>query len=62
MPEVFLINPHKGKMTAKDRDTIVERFKQSGLSLNKFSKTKECYVGYGTLYNMVHHPEFYNNK
>lgn len=62
MPEVFENNPHRSKMTAKDRDIIVALFKESGLSLNKFSKTKECYVGYGTLYNMVHHPEFYDNK
>lgn len=60
MPEVFENNPHRASYTAEDRDIIVERFKQSGLSLNKFQKTKECYVGYGTLYRMVHNPSFYD--
>lgn len=60
MPEVFENNPHRASYTAEDRDIIVERFKQSGLSLNKFQKTKECYVGYGTLYKMVHNPSFYD--
>lgn len=36
MPEVFEHNPHRGKYTAKDRDTIVELYKASGLSLNQF--------------------------
>lgn len=62
MPEVFENNPHRGKYTAKDRDIIVELYKNSNLSLNQFQKTEECYVGYGTLYKMVHQPEFYDRK
>ena len=59
MPEVFEFNPHRGKYTAEDRDKIVKLYKESGLSLNQFQKTKECYVGYGTLWKMVNEPEFY---
>ena len=62
MPEVFKNNPHRAKYGAADRDIIVQLFKESGLSLSAFSKTEECYVGYGTLYRMVHEPEFYNGK
>lgn len=62
MPEVFNINPHPAKYSAEDRDTIRNRFFESGLSLRAFQKTNECYVGYGTLYNMVHNPSFYDNK
>ena len=62
MPEVFKQNPHKGKYTAKDRDIITELYKASGLSLNQFQKTKECYVGYGTLYRMINEPNFYDGK
>lgn len=62
MPEVFENNPHPSKYTQKDCEIINELFQRSGLSLNAFQKTKECYVGYGTLYNMIHNPEFYNNK
>ena len=62
MPEVFDINPHPAKYTKEDCTYINELFKKSNLSLTQFQKTKECYVGYGTLYNMIHNPEFYNNK
>ena len=62
MPEIFQNNPHKAKYSATDRDTIVSLFQNSGLTLSAFSKTQECYVGYGTLYNMVHNPTFYDNK
>lgn len=62
MPEVFDNNPHKGKYTAKDRDEIVEKYKQSGLKLHHFAKTDECPVGYGTLWKMVNEPEFYDEK
>ena len=62
MPEVFKNNPHKGKYTQKDCQIINELYKKSGLSLNQFQKTDECYVGYGTLYKMIHTPEFYNGK
>lgn len=62
MPEVFETNPHRGKYDAKDRDIITALYQESGLSLSKFSKTKECYVGYGTLWKMIHNPEFYDNK
>lgn len=62
MPEVFENNPHRGKYSATDRDIIVKLFQESGLSLNAFSKTDECFVGYGTLYKMVHNPSFYDNK
>ena len=62
MPEVFETNPHPGRYTAKDRDYIVEEYKKSGLSLKNFQRTDKCYVGWGTLWNMVNHPEFYDNK
>ena len=62
MPEVFNKNPHPAKYTAADRDILTALFKESGLSLSAFSKTKECYVGYGTLYKMIHTPDFYDGK
>ncbi len=62
MPEVFQNNPHKAKYGAKDRDYLTKKFKESGLSLSAFQKTKECYVGYGTLYKMIHNPSFYDGK
>ncbi len=62
MPEVFNNNPHPGKYEYEDCVTINKLYKESGLSLNKFQKTKECYVGYGTLYKMITNPEFYKNK
>lgn len=62
MPEVFNTNPHRAKYGATDRDAIVKLFKESGLSLKAFSQTKECYVGYGTLWKMVNQPEFYDGK
>lgn len=62
MPEVFNKNPHPAKYTAADRDILTALFKESDLSLSAFSKTKECYVGYGTLYKMIHTPDFYNGK
>lgn len=61
-PEVFQTNPHPSKYTALDRDIISERYKNSGLNLTAFSKTEECYVGYGTLYKMINNPEFYDGK
>lgn len=61
-PEVFEINPHKGTYSKQDRDLITELYKESGLSLNKFSKTPECYVGYGTLWKMINNPSFYDGK
>ena len=60
MPEVFKYNPHKGKYTSEDRNIITALYKESGLSLNKFCKTPECYVGYGTLWKMINEPEFYD--
>lgn len=62
MPEVFKKNPHRAKYTAADRDIITALYQESGLGLTAFSKTKECYVGYGTLWKMINQPEFYNNK
>lgn len=62
MPEVFEKNPHRAKYTAEDRDIITNLYKESGLTLNQFQKTKECYVGYGTLWKMINNPEFYDNK
>ena len=49
MPEVFNENPHKAKYGEKDRDIITALYLESGLNLNQFSKTSDCYVGYGTL-------------
>lgn len=60
--EVFKNNPHKGAYSKQDRDLITELYKESGLSLNKFSKTPECYVGYGTLWKMINNPSFYDGK
>lgn len=62
MPKVFEKNPHRGKYNAKDRDYIREKFFESGLSIRAFQKSEECYVGYGTLYNMINNPHFYDNK
>lgn len=62
MPEVFNINPHRAKYGEKDKDIIRALYEKSGLNLNNFSKTKECYVGYGTLWKMINNPEFYNGK
>lgn len=62
MPEVFNHNPHPGKYGEKDRDIIIALFKESGLTINQFLKTSECYVGYGTLWKMINTPEFYNGK
>ena len=62
MPEVFKNNPHRAKYTEADRDIIVTLFKESGLSISAFSKTPQCYVGYGTLYKMIKEPEFYDGK
>lgn len=49
MPEVFEHNPHRAKYGAADRDIITALFNESGMSLQGFVKTEECYVGYGTL-------------
>ena len=62
MPEVFEHNPHRAKYGAVDRDIITELYKESNLSLTQFSKSKECYVGYGTLWKMINQPEFYEGK
>ena len=62
MPEVFLNNPHRAKYTAVDRDIITASYNESGLSLSAFSKSSDCYVGYGTLWKMINNPEFYDNK
>lgn len=62
MPEVFKNNLHRAKYTEADRDIIVTLFKESGLSISAFSKTPQCYVGYGTLYKMIKKPEFYDGK
>ena len=62
MPEVFETIPHKSKMTEKDRNEIVKKFKESGMTISKYVKTSECPVGYGTLYKMVHNPDFYKGK
>lgn len=62
MPEVFEHIPHKGAYTAADRDEIRKRFRKSKLPLYKFVQTEECFVGYGTLYKMIHYPHFYDGK
>lgn len=62
MPEVFENNPHPGKYNKTDKDNITKLYKESGLNLTEFCKTKECYVGYGTLWKMINTPEFYNEK
>lgn len=62
MPEVFEYNPHRAKYGEKDRDIIQALYEESGLNLTAFSKTPECYVGYGTLWKMINEPEFYNGK
>lgn len=62
MPEVFENNPHKAKYTEADREIITALYEESGKSLKQFSKTKECYVGYGTLWRMVNEPDFYKGK
>lgn len=46
----------------QDRDAIRELYFKTELTLNKFSKTKECYVVYGTLWKMINKPEFYDKK
>lgn len=62
MPEVFKSNPHRAKYNSEDRDYIVEKYLASGLKTYSFSKSKECYVGYGTLWNMINNPSFYDDK
>lgn len=62
MPEVFNVNPHRSKYNQLDCEVINRLYKESGLTLNQFCKTEECFVGYGTLWKMIHTPEFYNNK
>lgn len=62
MPEVFEHNPHRAKYGAADRDIITALYKESNLNLTQFSKSKECYVGYGTLWKMINQPEFYEGK
>ena len=62
MPEVFKNNPHRATYGEQDRDKIIQLFKKSGLSMSAFSKTKECFVGYGTLHNMINNPSFYDGK
>lgn len=67
MPEVFKKNPHPGKYTNKDCEEIRRRFFEKKasypfLSVRDFSKSEECYVGYGTLWKMLNTPEFYSNK
>lgn len=61
-PEVFQNNPHRASFGAKDRDILIKRFKQSGLSRHQFVQSKDCYVGWGTFCNMVNNPSFYDNK
>lgn len=62
MPEVFQHNPHRAKYGAADRDIIRALYQDSGLSLRQFSRSENCYVGYGTLWKMVNEPEFYDGK
>lgn len=62
MPEVFNENPHRSKYGEEDRDYLVNLYLQSGLSISAFSKSEECYVGYGTIYKMINNPEFYSEK
>lgn len=62
MPEVFEHNPHRAKYGAADRDIITALFNESEMSLQGFVKTDACYVGYGTLWNMINKPEFYDGK
>ena len=62
MPEVFSHNPHRGRYNAKDRDIIIKLYEESGMSLREFSRSPECFVGYGTLWKMINTPEFYDNK
>ena len=60
MPEVFQKNPHRAAYTKEDRDYIVSLYKHSRKSLKAFSESKECYVGYGTLWKMINTPSFYD--
>lgn len=60
MPEVFENRKGKKSYTKKDRDFIVEKYNKSGMSVRAFSKTEECYVGYGTLWKMINEPQHYN--
>lgn len=62
MPEVFIKNSHPGKYGEADCKIINGLFKESKLSISQFSKTPECYVGYGTLYHMLTEPNFYKGK
>ena len=62
MPEVFKVKPYPGKYSTEQRDIIRELYFKSGLNLYQFSKSPECFVGYGTLWKMVHEPEFYEGK
>lgn len=62
MPEVFKYNPHPGSYGELDCKIITNLYNKSNLTLNSFQKTEECYVGYGTLYNMIHNPDFYKGK
>jgi hypothetical protein len=62
LPEAFETNPHRGKYTQADCEIITALFKDSNLPLRAFSRTPECYVGYGTLWKMINEPEFYEGK
>lgn len=60
MPEVFDSNPNpRQKYSARDRDAIVKRYRNSGLKMRQFCNLPSETVGYGTLWKMIHVPEFY---
>lgn len=61
-PEVFQNNPHRAKYGEADCEILNQLYLESGLTLNQFCKTEQCYVGYGTLWKMVHNPDFYKGK
>lgn len=62
MPEVFENNPHKASYSESDCKVINKLFEESNLSLSAFTKTDECFVGYGTAWRMVNEPTFYKGK
>lgn len=66
MPETFNYNPHRGKYGKEDCDKINLLYKKflenGGNGISAFVKTSECFVGYGTAYNMINFPNFYKEK
>lgn len=64
MPEVFEHNPHRKEYYKADCDKIRELYYSYDppITLWGFLHKDECYVGYGTLWKMIHHPEYYKDK